>query len=74
MQSSVTTLILKSKWKIVITDYIDYPVLHITIKYTGFFSRKFSVVLHASLAKSFDSARFIWPEYSFVFVCTILLG
>ena len=48
--SSMTTLIFKSKWKIGITDFVDYPVLHITIKYTGIFSRIFSVVLHASLA------------------------
>ena len=46
----MATLIFKSKQKIVITDYVDYPVLHITIKYTGIFSRIFSVVLHASLA------------------------
>ena len=45
----MTTLILKSKWKIVITDCGDYPVPHITITYTGIFSRNFSVVLHASL-------------------------
>ena len=35
MHSSLATLILKSKWKIVITDYIDSPDLHITITYTG---------------------------------------
>ena len=50
IHSSMTTLIFKSKWKIGITDFVDYPVLHITIKYTGIFSRIFSVVLHASLA------------------------
>ena len=49
IHSSITTLILKSKCKIVVTDCGDYPVLHITITYTGIFSRNFSVVLHASL-------------------------
>ena len=34
----------------VITVYVDYPVLHITIKSVCIFSRKFGVVLHASLA------------------------
>ena len=38
------------KWKIVITDYDDYPVLNITVTYTGIFFRNFCVVLHASLA------------------------
>ena len=38
------------KWKIVMTDYVDNPVLHITVTYTGIFSRNFSVVLHVSLA------------------------
>ena len=47
----MTTLILKSKREIVITDYVDYPVLHLTISYTGIFSRKLSVVLHASLTE-----------------------
>ena len=32
-------------------EYIGYPVLHITIKSVGIFSRNFGVVLHASLAK-----------------------
>ena len=41
----------KNKWKIVITDYIDYPVLHITTTNTSIFSRNFSVVLDASLAE-----------------------
>ena len=54
MQSSMTTVMFKSKWKIVITDYVDYPVLQITITYTGIFSRNFSVVLHASLAIIFS--------------------
>ena len=44
------TLILKNKREIVITDCVDYPVLHITITYTGIFSGNFSVVLHASIA------------------------
>ena len=34
---------------IVITDYVDYPVLHITIKTVGVYFRNFGVVLHASL-------------------------
>ena len=51
INSSMTTLIFKRKPEIVITDYVDYPVLHITITYTGIFSRKFSVVLHASLTQ-----------------------
>ena len=42
------------KWKIVIIDYVDYPVLYKTVTYRGIFSRNFSVVLHASFAtKSF---------------------
>ena len=45
----MTTLIFKSKREIVITDYVDYPVLHLTNTYTGIFSRMLSVVLHASL-------------------------
>ena len=49
----MTTLIFKRKREIVITDYVDYPVLHITITYTGIFSRKFNVVLHASLTGFF---------------------
>ena len=47
----MTTLIFKSKGKIAITDYVDHPVLPITITYTGIFFRNSSVVLHASLAK-----------------------
>ena len=43
--------IFKSKREIVITDYVDYTVLHLTITYTGIFSRKFSVLLHASLTE-----------------------
>ena len=31
-------------------DYVDYPLLHITIKSVGIFSRNFHSVLHASLA------------------------
>ena len=31
-------------------DHVDYPLLHITIKSVGIFSRNFHVVLHASLA------------------------
>ena len=50
IHSSMTTLIFRCKRKIVITDYVDYPVLHKTITCAGIFSRKFSVVLHASLA------------------------
>ena len=46
----MTALIFKSQREIVITDYVDYLVLHVTIRYTGIFSRKFSVVLYASLA------------------------
>ena len=45
----MTTLIFESKLKKVITDYVDYPVLHITIT-AGIFSREFSVVLQASIA------------------------
>ena len=47
IHSSMAAFILKSKWKIVITYYIDCPVLHTTIKFTGSFSRNFSPVLHA---------------------------
>ena len=50
IHSSMTAFILKGKWKIVITYYIDYPVLHTTITYTGSFSRNFSPVLNAWLA------------------------
>ena len=36
---------------IVMAEYIGYPVLHITIKSVGIFSRNLGVVLRASLAK-----------------------
>ena len=54
------------KWKIVIIDYVDYPVLHITVTYAGIFSRNFIVVLHASLAKAcktplkFLTVKLLW--------------
>ena len=38
---------------IVITDYVDYPVLHVTIKTLAIFFRNFGVVLHPSLAAFF---------------------
>ena len=40
--TTLTTLIFKTLWKILITDYAEYPILHVTIV----FFRKFSVVLH----------------------------
>ena len=54
---------------IVITDYVDYPVLHITIKSVGIFFRNFGVVLHVSLAplvaaSDFYSMYVIWTFYS----------
>ena len=59
IHSSMTKLIFKSKKEIVITDYVDYPVLHITITYTGIFFRKFSVVfmLHQPKMESSNGLR-----------------
>ena len=51
IQSLMSKLIFRSKQKFVITDYVDYLVLHVAITYIGIFSRKFSVVSHASPAK-----------------------
>ena len=53
----MTMLMFKSKRKIVITDYVDYLVLQITITYTGIFSKNFSVVLHASPAEKREDER-----------------
>ena len=47
---------------IVITDYVDYPVLHITIKTVGIFFRNFGVALHASLACN----SWIWTRNSWI--------
>ena len=48
----------------VITDYVDYPVLHLTITYTGIFSRELSVVLHASLTEmSFEIKHTITQNF-----------
>ena len=57
MHSSMTTFIFKRKREIVITDYVDYPALHITVTYTGIFSRKFNVVLHVSLTERIKIIR-----------------
>ena len=59
----MTTLIFKSKRKIAITDYVDYPVLHTTITYTGIFFRNFSVALDASLGElSSKVINFTWKN------------
>ena len=57
IHSSMTTFIFKRKREIVITDYVDYPALHITVTYTGIFSRKFNVVLHVSLTERIKIIR-----------------
>ena len=63
----MTMLIFKSKQEIVITDYVEYPALHLTVTYTGIFFRKFSVVLHASLTKFSGKRKAYSENWSTVF-------
>ena len=48
---TLTKLIFRTTWKMIITDYANYPFLEIRDHFTDIFFRKVNVVLHASIAQ-----------------------
>ena len=71
MHSLTITL---SKGEIVITDYRDYPVLDIAITYTGIFSRKFSVALHASLTHIPSDEYYDFRHFYLTIIAELFIG